>query len=274
MADDRRTVFIVSDGTGITAEMLGRSLLTQFEGIGFHQITVPFVDTQDKARSCVERIQEAGRSTAVRPIVFSTLVNNDIRELIRKADAFMLDFFQMALDPLEAELGAKSTHTVGRSHSTQDTKNYSNRIQAINFALAHDDGLMSQEFGKADVILVGVSRSGKTPTSIYLSLQYGIRTANCPLTPEDFDRMRLPERLYEHRDRLFGLSIQPERMREIRNERRPGSRYASLENCFYEVRQAEALMKREGIRWVNSTTKSIEEIATTIMQEFKLERRA
>jgi len=273
MADPRRTVFIVSDGTGITAEMLGRSLLTQFEGIGFHQVTVPFIDTAEKAHACVARIQEAGRSTAVRPIVFSTLVNNDIREVIRKADAFMLDFFQMALDPLEAELGAKSTHTVGRSHGTQDAKIYANRIQAINFALAHDDGLMSQEFGKADVILIGVSRSGKTPTSIYLSLQYGVRAANCPLTPDDFDRMSLPQKLLEHRDWLFGLSIQPERLREIRNERRPGSRYASLENCFYEVRQAEALMKREGIRWVNSTTKSIEEIATTILQEFKLERR-
>jgi regulator of PEP synthase PpsR (kinase-PPPase family) len=193
--------------------------------------------------------------------------------VMKSADAFVLDFFQMALDPLENELGAKSSHTVGRYHSTQDTKNYSLRIDAINFALAHDDGLMSQEFGKADVILVGVSRSGKTPTSIYLSLQFGIRAANCPLTPDDFDRMTLPGKLEEHRHKLFGLSIQPERLREIRNERRPGSRYASLENCFYEVQQAELLMKREGIRWVNSTTKSIEEIATTILQEFKLERR-
>ena len=273
MAEPRRTVFIVSDGTGITAEMLGRSLLTQFEGIGFHQVTVPFIDTEEKAHACVARIQEAGQSTKLRPIVFSTLVNTGIREVIRRADAFMLDFFQMALDPLEAELGAKSSHTVGRSHGTQDANYYSHRIDAINFALAHDDGLMLQEFGKADVILIGVSRSGKTPTSIYLSLQFGVRTANYPLTPDDFERMTLPAKLNEHRSRLFGLSIQPERLREIRNERRPGSAYSSLENCFLEVQQAETLMKREGVRWVNSTTKSIEEIATTIMQEFKLERR-
>jgi regulator of PEP synthase PpsR (kinase-PPPase family) len=273
MTEIKRTIFIVSDGTGITAEMLGHSLLTQFEGIAFNQVTVPFVDTVDKAEACVTRINEAARSMAVRPIVFSTLVNNDMRDVIRKADAFMLDFFQMALDPLEAELGAKSTHTVGRSHSAQDAKNYTNRIEAINFSLAHDDGLSSQEFNKADVILVGVSRSGKTPTSIYLALQFGIRTANCPLTPDDFERMSLPQQLDGHRPKLFGLSIQPERLREIRNERRPGSRYSSMENCRYEVDQAEALMRREGIRWVNSTTKSIEEIATTIVQEFKLERR-
>jgi [pyruvate, water dikinase]-phosphate phosphotransferase / [pyruvate, water dikinase] kinase len=268
-----RTIFIVSDGTGITAEMFGHSLLTQFEGIGFSQVTVPFVDSVQKAEACVARIREAGRVSAVRPIVFSTLVNNDIREVVRKADAFMLDFFEMALDPLEAELGTKSTHTVGRSHSTLDTKNYSNRIEAINFALAHDDGLSSDEFGKADVILVGVSRSGKTPTSIYLALQFGIRTANCPLTPDDFERMALPSQLEAHRSKLFGLTIQPERLTEIRNERRPGSRYAALDNCRWEVQQAESLMKREGIRAVNSTIKSIEEIATTILQELRLVRR-
>jgi regulator of PEP synthase PpsR (kinase-PPPase family) len=273
VTDVKRPIFIVSDGTGITAEMLGHSLLTQFEGIGFDQVTIPFVDTVEKAHALLARIADAGRSTAVRPIVFSTLVNNDVRDVIRKADAFTLDFFEMALDPLEAELGAKSTHTVGRSHSAGDAKNYTNRIEAINFALAHDDGISSQEFNKADVILVGVSRSGKTPTSIYLALQFGIRAANCPLTPDDFERMALPQQIEGYRGKLFGLSIQPERLREIRNERRPGSRYSSMENCRYEVAQAEALMRREGIRWVNSTTKSIEEIATTIVQEFKLERR-
>jgi regulator of PEP synthase PpsR (kinase-PPPase family) len=273
MADIKRTIFIVSDGTGITAEMLAHSLLTQFEGIGFDQVTIPFVDSVAKAEAVLARIGEAGRSAAVRPIVFSTLVNNDVRDVIRKAEAFTLDFFELALDPLEAELGSKSTHTVGRSHSAGDLKNYTNRIEAINFALAHDDGLSSQEFSKADVILVGVSRSGKTPTSIYLALQFGIRAANCPLTPDDFERMALPQQIDGYRDKLFGLSIQPERLREIRNERRPGSRYSSMDNCRYEVAQAESLMRREGIRWVNSTTKSIEEIATTIVQEFKLERR-
>jgi regulator of PEP synthase PpsR (kinase-PPPase family) len=273
MPDPRRTVFFVSDGTGITVEMLGHSLLTQFDGIEFDQMTVPFVDSVAKAQACVTRINEAAVSGNGRPVVFTTLVNAEIRETVRKAEAFVLDFFESFLDPLEAEFGAKSTHTIGRSHSARDEKGYTHRIDAINFALAHDDGASSRDLDKADVILVGVSRSGKTPTSLYLSLQFGIRAANCPLIPEDFDRMSLPTALQGYRRKLYGLSIAPERLREIRNERRPNSKYADLENCRYEVQQAEKLMSREGIRWANSTTKSIEEIATTIMQEFKLERR-
>jgi regulator of PEP synthase PpsR (kinase-PPPase family) len=274
MPAPHRTVFFVSDGTGITVEMLGHSLLTQFDGIEFDQMTVPFIDSVAKAQACVARINEASASGSGRPVVFTTLVNAEIRETVRKAEAFVLDFFESFLDPLEAEFGAKSTHTIGRSHSARDAKGYTHRIDAINFALAHDDGASSRDLDKADVILVGVSRSGKTPTSLYLSLQFGIRAANCPLIPEDFDRMSLPTSLQGYRHKLYGLSIAPERLREIRNERRPNSKYADLENCRYEVQQAEKLMSREGIRWANSTAKSIEEIATTIMQEFKLERRA
>jgi regulator of PEP synthase PpsR (kinase-PPPase family) len=274
MPDRHRTVFFVSDGTGITVEMFGHSLLTQFDGIEFDQKTVlPFIDSVAKAQACVARINEACASGNARPVVFTTLVNAEIRETVRKAEAFVLDFFESFLDPLEAEFGAKSTHTIGRSHSARDEKGYTHRIDAINFALAHDDGASSRDLDKADVILVGVSRSGKTPTSLYLSLQFGIRAANCPLIPEDFDRMSLPTALQGYRSKLYGLSIAPERLREIRHERRPNSKYADLENCRYEVQQAEKLMSREGIRWANSTAKSIEEIATTIMQEFKLERR-
>ena len=273
MTDRRRTVFFVSDGTGITVEMLGHSLLTQFDGIESTHETIPFVDSVANAEACVARINSASRPAGFRPVVFTTLVNTEIREAVRKADAFVLDLFETFLVPLEAEFGSKSTHTVGRSHSARDAKGYTHRIEAINFALAHDDGASARDLDKADVILIGVSRSGKTPTSLYLSLQFGIRAANCPLIPEDFDRMRLPKTLDGYRHKLFGLSIAPERLREIRNERRPNSKYADLENCRYEVQEAEKLMQREGIRWANSTTKSIEEIATTIMHEFKLERR-
>ena len=269
----QRTAFFVSDGTGITAEMLGHSLLTQFDGIDFHHVTIPFVDTIEKAIKCVERIGEDARTSNTRPVVFTTLVNEEIRNAIHKSDAFVLDFFERFLDPLEAELGVKSAHTVGRSHSAMDIKEYQNRIEAVNFSLAHDDGISARYLGKADVILVGVSRSGKTPTCLYLAMQFGIKAANYPLTPEDFERKKLPGSVDMHRSKLYGLSIAPERLREIRNERRPESRYATLENCRYEINQAERMMEREGIRWLNSTTKSIEEIATTIMQDMKLERR-
>jgi len=273
MSPSTRTVFFVSDGTGITAEMLGHTLLTQFEGIEFVQIKLPFIDTVPKAETCVARINQAGGGRTGRPIVFTTLVDSAVRETIRSADAFVLDFFEGYLDPLEAELESHSTHKVGRTHGAMDKKEYQNRIEAVNFALAHDDGASSLELPKADVILVGVSRSGKTPTCLYLALQFGVRAANYPLIPEDFDRMQMPQALQSHRDKLFGLSIAPERLSEIRFERRPDSRYAALENCRFEVRQAETLMRREGVEWVNSTSKSIEEIATTILQAFKLERR-
>jgi regulator of PEP synthase PpsR (kinase-PPPase family) len=268
----RRTVFFISDGTGITAQMLGHSLLTQFEGVEFNQVTLPFVDSTEKAEDCLARIEAAGANGNGQPIVFSTLVNQELRSVLRKANALVLDFFETFIDPLEAGLGVKSSHTIGRSHSAMDKKEYHQRIEAINFAMAHDDGASHRELGQADVILIGVSRSGKTPTSLYLALQFGVKAANYPLIPEDFQRMKLPEALRLHKPKLFGLTIAPERLHEIRKERRPDSRYAALDNCRYEVEEAESLMRREGIHSINSTTKSIEEIATTILRELRIHR--
>ena len=272
MPKRQRTVFFVSDGTGLTAEGLGYSLMTQFEDTRFEQVRMPFVNTIEKAQACLTQINEAPRDAGARPVVFSTLVSNDIRDVIRGADALVMDFFESFLDPLEAELGTRSSHAIGRSHSAIDKKGYGNRIDAVNFALSHDDGQTHRELSRADVILVGVSRSGKTPTSLYLALQFGILAANYPLIPEDFERKQLPPALMPHRSKIFGLSIQPERLSEIRTERRPTSRYASLENCRMEVSEGEAMMRRSGIRWLSTTTKSIEEIATTILQEIKPDR--
>ena len=268
----RRTVFFVSDGTGITAQMLGHSLLTQFEGVEFNQVTLPFIDSVDKAEECLERIERESLLGSGQPIVFSTLVNSDVREVVRRANALFVDFFETFIGPLEGGLGVKSSHTIGRSHSATDKQEYKQRIEAINFTMAHDDGSSHRELGDADVILIGVSRSGKTPTSLYLALQFGVKAANYPLIPEDFERNQLPEALYAYKKKLFGLTIAPERLQEIRRERRPGSQYADPANCRYEIEQAETLMRREGIRWINSTAKSIEEIATTILRELKLER--
>jgi regulator of PEP synthase PpsR (kinase-PPPase family) len=191
---------------------------------------------------------------------------------VRRAKALFIDFFETFIDPLEAGLGVKSSHTIGRSHSAMDKKEYQQRIEAINFAMAHDDGASNRDLGQADVILIGVSRSGKTPTSLYLAMQFGVKTGNCPLIPEDFERKKLPEALRAHKSKLYGLTIAPERLHEIRQERRPGSRYADLDNCRYEVEEAEAMMRREGVRSINSTTKSIEEIATTILRELRIQR--
>lgn len=267
-----RTVFFVSDGTGITAETFGHSVLTQFE-LRFKQIRLPFIDTPEKARDAVRQINEACVSDGRRPIVFSTLVKSNLSAIVRQSNGMHMDLIQTFVEPLEQELGVKSTHTIGRSHTIADSDEYKNRIEAINFSLAHDDGQSHKNLSLADVILVGVSRSGKTPTSLYLAMQYGIKAANYPLIPEDFERGKLPSGLLPYKSKLFGLSITPERLSEVRNERRPGSKYAALENCRYEVNEAERMMLREGIRWMSSTVKSIEEIAATILQELKLQKR-
>jgi regulator of PEP synthase PpsR (kinase-PPPase family) len=267
-----RTVFFVSDGTGITAETFGHSVLTQFE-LRFRQIRLPFIDTLDKAHEAARKINEAFVTDGQRPIIFSTLVQTELSDVIRRCKGMYMDLFQTFVAPLEQELNVKSTHTIGRSHNIVDSEEYKNRIEAINFSLAHDDGQSHKNLASADIILVGVSRSGKTPTSLYLAMQYGIKAANYPLIPDDFERGRLPSQLYEFKSKIFGLTITPERLTEIRNERRAGSKYASIENCRYEVNEAETMMKREGIRWLSSTTKSIEEISTTILQEIKPDRR-
>jgi len=272
MPASSHTVFFVSDGTGITAETFGHAVLSQFE-MRFRQVRLPFIDTIDKARDAARKINEAFAHDQQRPIVFSTLVKPDLSAVIRTASGMHMDLIQTFVAPLEQELGVMSTHTIGRSHNIVDSQEYKARIEAINFSLAHDDGQSHKNLSSADVILVGVSRSGKTPTSLYLAMQYGIKAANYPLIPDDFERGKLPSSLPPFREKIFGLSISPERLSEIRHERRAGSKYASIENCRYEVNEAELMMKREGIRWLSSTTKSIEEIATTILQEIKPDRR-
>ena len=266
-----RTVFFVSDGTGITAETFGHSVLSQFDGLKLRQVRLPFVDSSEKASEVVARIVQQRAVDGRRPIVFSTLVDPTINEVVQTADALFLDLIAAFVVPLEAEFGVKSTHTIGRFHAVAESERYKQRIEAIHFAMAHDDGQAHRELDQADVILVGVSRCGKTPTSLYLAVQHGVKAANYPLIPEDFDRGRLPEVLYQYKPKLFGLTIAAERLAEVRHERRPGSRYASLQNCRVEVAAAEAMMRREGIPWLSSTTKSIEEIATTILTLLELE---
>ena len=269
----KRSAFFISDRTGITAEMLGHSLLTQFDTIAFNEITLPFVDSVEKAHATVAQINAQAVKDGLRPLSFSTLVNNEISAVVATANALFLDCFEIFIAPMERELGVHASHTVGRSHSASDFVNYHHRIEAVNYSLSHDDGVSARDLTEADVILVGVSRCGKTPTCLYLSMQFGIRAANYPLIPEDFSSMQLPGQLKALRKRLYGLTIKPDRLQQIRNERRPGSTYATLINCEFEVREAESLMRQEGIPYLDTTSKSVEELATTILQEAKLLRR-
>ena len=263
----QRSVFFVSDGTGITAETFGNAILAQFETRA-HHVRLPFVDTVDKAHQAIRQINHAALIDGARPIVFTTLVNMEVLAVLQAdCQGMLLDMFGMFVHPLENELGLKSNHRIGRFSDASQSKEYHDRIEAINFSLAHDDGQSNRDLEQSDVILVGVSRSGKTPTSLYLAMQYGLKASNYPLVPEDFERRQLPPALVPHQSKIFGLTILPERLSEIRNERRPNSRYAALDNCRSEVAEAEAMMRRAGIRWLSTTTKSIEEIATTILQE-------
>lgn len=269
----QRTVFFVSDRTGITAEIVGRTLLTQFPDIGFRKRTLPFVDTVEKAREAVRTINETARLEAQRPVVLSTLTEDDVRAVVAGCDGLCLDLFAGFISRLEAELGMESSHALGLTHGMGDELAYQKRIDAIHYALSHDDGATTANYPLADVILVGVSRVGKTPTSLYLAMQYGIHAANYPLTPEDFEMGGLPKALQPHRDRLYGLTISPERLSRIRSERKPGSRYASLENCRGEIETANAIMKTAGLRILDTSTKSVEEIAISILHDTKLMER-
>lgn len=270
---NKRTVFFVSDQTGVTAETMGHSLLTQFDGAQYQSQTLPFIASAAQAEEVVQRIDEAGRASGLRPIVFATLVDDAVRTVLQKANALVLDFFAAFLGPLETELAMPSAHASGRAHGMADLAAYTARINATNFTLANDDGAGARDYASADVVLVGVSRSGKTPTCLYLALQYGVYAANYPLADEDLESGELPPVLQPHKDKLFGLTIRADRLQQIRHERRPNSRYSSLPQIHAELRAALALFARVGLPYLDTTECSIEEIASRILERKRLVRR-
>jgi len=268
-----RTVFFVSDHSGVTAETMGHSLLSQFEEIAFRAITLPFITTEERAREALQRINAAAAVEASKPIIFSTLVRDVERAIVKRANGLFLDFFDAFLAPLESELGQKSSHALGRAHGMSDMAGYMMRIDATNYALANDDGGQGREYDRADVVLIGVSRSGKTPTCLYLALQYGIYAANYPLTDEDLEHGQLPGALRGHPRKLFGLTIEAARLQQIRAVRRPDSRYSSMQQVRYELEAAEQLYTRYGIPHLDTTHCSVEEISSRILQVTSIPRR-
>lgn len=268
-----RSLFLVSDRTGITVETLAHTLLTQFEHAPERQIRLPFVDTLEKVEAVVQQINAASHSDGETPLVFSSLIDPDFRERLYASDGVVIDFFAAVLDPVAQALGQAPRGRPGLSHGQGNLASYDERLAAVNYSLRYDDAERLDGLEQADVILLGVSRSGKTPTCLYLSLQYGLRAANYPLTPEDFDRGGLPPALKGLTGKLFGLTIAPERLQRIREERRPGSTYAELSRCRDEVRRAEALYRAHHIPWLDTTTMSIEEIATAVVHQLGLHRR-
>lgn len=259
-----RHVFCLSDGTGITANMLSHSLLSQFDQVEFKYISLPYIDNVEKAQRAVEQIQVAYQEDQAPPIVFTTIVKSELAHIIQQSPGLTLDFFDRFIGPLEQALGEKSSHTIGRSHSMVDYETYKRRIDALNFSLNTDDGACTHQYNQADVILIGVSRCGKTPTSLYLSLQYSLFVANYPITDADLESTHLPKALLPYRDKLFGLTINLDQLVAIRHERRPNSTYASEKQCRFEISAVERLFKCENIPFLNSTHLSVEELATKI----------
>jgi len=271
-SSDARPVFFVSDRTGITAENLGHTLLTQFKAIKFEHHSLPFIDSEEKARRAARTIDRVAETSANKPLVFSTLIDDVYRGIIAETHAHIIDFFDAFIKPLELELGTPSSHAEGLSHGISNEVVYMSRMDAVNFALKNDDGASVREYDNADVILVGVSRSGKTPTCLYLAMQFGLRAANYPLTESDMTSGRLPEILQPYRNKLFGLKISAERLHMIREIRRQNSDYSSLAQCRKETKLIDSLFEQENIACIDSSHISVEEIATTIIQLMKINR--
>ena len=271
----KRHIYLISDGTGLTVAGLRNSLITQFEDkIEFEQHSLPYIDSLEKANDVVDKINYVASLHEELPLVFMTLVNPEINARIKQADACFFDLFNTFMTPLEKELGVKSSTKVGKTHSMDNNQRYRNRIEAIDYTLLHDDGIHTKDYDKADIILIGVSRCGKTPSCLYLALQFGLLAANYPFTEEDLHDLRLPKSLQPHKNKLFGLTIDHERLHQIRSERRPGSHYASMQQCKLELSEVESVFKKENIPYLNSTRYSIEEIATRITSMMGLKRKA
>jgi regulator of PEP synthase PpsR (kinase-PPPase family) len=270
----KRSAFFVSDGTGITAENLGKTLLSQFPQVQFEMHTLPFINDPDKSRAALEKIREWSTGDDGRPIIVCTIIHPEVRSIIKAADALVIDTMNDFLMQLETELKHPTELSVGRAHAIAEGGMYQRRMEAVHFALDNDDGATTKGYDSADLILIGVSRSGKTPSCLYMALQFGIRAANYPLTEEDMETGYLPRMLKPYRHKLFGLTIDPERLSVIRNERKPNSRYASLRQCQAEIREVESIYRRERLPCLSTTKYSVEEISSRIIDIMGLKRTA
>lgn len=264
-----RPVFLVSDHTGITAEFIGKSLLSQFPEDAFSIQAIVFVDTVDKARQAAQQILNAASQSGSRPLVISSLIDHEARQALVDTGAMVMDIYGQFLGLLSAELGHQPKPSLGKAHGMGDNRSYLSRIEAVNYSLAQDDGLGTDKYARADLILLGVSRCGKTPTALYMAMQYGLHVANYPLTPEELNPPSLPTRLRPHINRLRGLTLNPERLADIRAERRPNSHYAALDNCRWELSRAENMMRSANIPILDTTSRSVEEIASLLRQSIR-----
>lgn len=268
-----RSVFFLSDQTGITTESMGNALLTQFNELELRRELIPFIDTDLKADRAIMRIENRYIQDGERPIILSSIVNPVIRDKFKLESVCFIDFFEKFMPELENALGQKAVLASGKSHGIIDETKYYSRIDAIDFSLQNDDGVTVKNYDNADVILLGVSRVGKTPTCLYLAVNYGIKSANYPFAEDDLKNDKLPKSLVPYHGKLFGLTINIDRLHKIRQNRIPNSSYADINNCRKEIDAAEHVMRHYDIPFLNTSEKSIEEIASSIMQRIHLVRK-
>jgi regulator of PEP synthase PpsR (kinase-PPPase family) len=259
-----RSVYFVSESTGITAEAYGQSLLSQFADARFVKRYTPFINSREKAQALANELAHRAEAEGEKPIVFATMVDEEINVLLKHSECHYFELFDRFMPDLTEVIGQQPSHQSGISHGVTNLENYEARIETINYALNNDDGMRLNKFHKADLILIGVSRSGKTPTCLYLALHFGMRAANYPITEEDFEKGDLPDELLEHKEKIFALTIEPERLAAIRELRRPDSEYSSLRRCYKEVQMAQDMFHRHALSVLDSTTHSIEELASLI----------
>ncbi|EPJ8534053.1 MULTISPECIES: pyruvate, water dikinase regulatory protein [Providencia] len=270
----QRTVFFISDGTAITAETLGHAVLSQFP-LSFISYTLPFVTSEARAQEIKQKIDIIFHETQLRPLVFYSIISPEVKQIITQSAGFCQDIVQSLVAPIQKEVGLEPEPKLNRTHglSMQNMNQYDARIAAIEYTLAHDDGISLRNLDQAQVILIGVSRCGKTPTSLYLAMQFGIQAANYPFTADDMDNLQLPAALRPYTHKLFGLTISPERLAAIREERRENSRYASIRQCRIEIAEVEALFRQNKINYLNTTNYSVEEISAKVIDTMGLQRR-
>lgn len=267
MAEDiARTVYFVSESTGITAEAYGHTLLSQFVDAKFVIRYMPYISSLAKAQSLSDELAHIAEAEGRQPIVFATMVDEQINNLLRHSECHYFELFDRFMPDLIDAIGLTPTPQSGVSHGLKGQKDYSKRIDIINYALTNDDGISLKKLDQADVILIGVSRSGKTPTCLYLALHFGLRAANYPITEEDFEKGDLPPEVLKHRHKMFGLTIDPQNLADIRQRRRPDSPYAELKRCRSEVQMAEDMFYRYQLTVLDSTSHSIEELASYIVK--------
>lgn len=268
-----RDVFYVSDGTAITSETLGHAVLGQF-AIETRQTTLPFVESVDRAINVQKQINRVYEETGIKPLVFYSVVIPEVKAIIEQSQANLYDVLNALVEPLKHDLDMEPSPKLQRSHSiNKDAASYQDRIAAIEYTLAHDDGVSLNNLEQADIILLGVSRCGKTPTSLYLAMQFGIRAVNYPFIAEDMASLKLPQAIEPFRYKTYGLTIETGRLVAIRNGRYANSDYASQHQCESELNKVEAMFRREAIPYLNTTSLSVEEISTRLLDMSGLKRR-